>query len=120
MTGKSPNIKLDDQTNFEALFDDQTLSVVTDEGRWSFEEDDLRGVWLSLMNGLVTVEKAGWTTSGGALPLLTLMRLLPDVRAVEIQRKGHDDPELAVELLPGAISVYETSEPNPQRELSWH
>ena len=119
LTNRSPTIEAEGNLSFQAKFDNSALTVSTSDGGWSFEEDDLRGVWLSLMNGLVTMDKAGWTANGAALPMLTLMRLLPDVRAIEIQRKGKSEPELAVELLPSVVSIENSSLSKVQLELPW-
>ncbi|MGR3373713.1 macro domain-containing protein [Pseudooceanicola nanhaiensis] len=116
----SPTISLDDNLVFRVGYQDEMLIIHTNEGSWTFEEDDLRGVWLSLMNGLVTKEKAGWTASGAAMPLLTLMRLMPDVRGVQIQRRDSDEPELAVELRPSATGFFDTLGAEAQSELPWH
>lgn len=116
----SPSISLDDQLTFESRFQDHSLNIRSDDESWTFEEDDLRGVWLSLMNGLVTKEKAGWTASGAAMPLMTMMWLMPDVRGVQIQRLGKSGPELAVELKPASAAFHETPNPKKQPELPWH
>lgn len=116
----SPTITLDDDLSFHPEFEGCCLSIESDEGRWTFEEDDLRGVWLSLMNGLVTKEKAGWTASGAAMPMLTMMRLMPDVRGVQILRKGRAEPEIAVELKPDAAAFFDAPRQRMQSELPWH
>lgn len=116
----SPTITLDDSLSFRPKFKQRCLSIESDEGHWIFEEDDLRGVWLSLLNGLVTKEKAGWTASGAAMPMLTMMRLMPDVRGVQILRKGRAEPEVAVELKPDAAAFFDAPGKSMQPELPWH
>ena len=116
----APKLRLDDEQEFEINFSSDVLGIQTRDHDWSFEEDDLRGVWLSLLNGLVTKEKAGWTARGAAVPLLTMMQLLPDVRAVQIHRHGRPEPEIAVELRPEVAASFETQSPSPQAEFPWH
>lgn len=116
----APTIRLDDNEEFETSFLNDTLVIRTSEGEWNFEEDDLRGVWLSLLNGLVTKEKAGWTAKGAAVPLLVMMQLLPNVRAVQIHRQGKLEPEIAVELRPEIAASFEARSLNSQIELPWH
>lgn len=120
ITRVSPKITLESGDAFDADFRNGSLSIKTSKGELSFEEDDLRGVWISLINGLVTKEKAGWTDTEAAVPLLTMMRLIPFVRGVNIQKAGSDEPELAVELSPEASMSFETLSAKPQRELPWH
>lgn len=116
----SPNIRTSENEDFSATFDKDTLIIRNREGSWSVEEDDLRGVWLSLLNGLVTKEKAGWTARGAAGPLLAMMQILPDVRAVQIHRQGKPRPEIAVELRPEVSASFDAGSPGTQTELSWH
>lgn len=116
----APKLRLDDEHEFEISFNNDALGIQTRDNDWSFEEDDLRGVWLSLLNGMVTNEKAGWTAKGAARPMLTMMQLLPDVRAVQIHRHGRAEPEIAVELIPEIAASFETRNPSTQAELPWH
>jgi O-acetyl-ADP-ribose deacetylase (regulator of RNase III) len=102
----SPKIRTSENEEFRASFEKDTLVIENREGAWSVEEDDLRGVWLSLLNGLVTREKAGWTAKGAAGPLLAMMQILPDVRAVQIHRQGKPRPEIAVELRPEVAASF--------------
>lgn len=115
----APKLRVDDEQEFEISFYSDILRIKTRDNEWCFEEDDLRGVWLSLLNGLVTKEKAGWTAKGSGVPLLTLMQLLPDVRAVQIHRHGRPDPEIAVELNPEFIASFEARSSSLQAELPW-
>lgn len=116
----SPKLYVNNEQELEINFDNDTLEIQTRENTWSFEEDDLRGVWLSLLNGLVTKEKAGWTKNDSGVPLLTIMQLLPDVRAVQIHRHGNPDPEIAVELRPEVAASLEARNSRAQTELLWH
>lgn len=120
ITKLAPRLRLYDEQEFEISFCNDTLRIQTRDHNWSFEEDDLRGVWLSLLNGLVTKEKAGWTTQGAAVPLLAMMQLLPDVRAVQIHRHGRSEPEIAVELKPEIATSFEVQSQSAQAELPWH
>lgn len=116
----APKLRLDDKNEFELKFEEGILEIKSCNRDWTFEEDDLRGIWLSLLNGLVTKEKAGWTARDAAEPLLAMMQFLPNVRAVQIHRHGRPEPEIAVELRPEAASYHETKNSSVQTELSWH
>lgn len=116
----SPTLRLDESHEFEISFKSDTLGIHTRTDDWNLEEDDLRGIWLSLLNGLVTKEKAGWTAKGAGLPMLTMMQLLPDVRAVQIHRHGVAEPEIAIELKPEIAASFEINNPSAQAELPWH
>ena len=116
----APKLRLEDDREFEISFGNDTLGIQSRDHDWSFEEDDLRGVWLSLLNGLVTKEKAGWSAKGAGVPLLTMMQLLPDVRAVQIHRHGRPKPEIAVELKPAVAASFDARSQGMQAELPWH
>ena len=112
---------LGDGAEFSATLDDEKkLSIETADATSFLEEDDLRGVWLDLQSGLLTRRNAGWAVSGGGAPLLSLLSVLPNVRAVEIQRPGQKSPEFAVEPNPTSRGLASTDQPKAQRELAWH
>lgn len=116
----APKLRMDDESELNLTFTNGVLEIQSDSQGWNFGEDDLRGIWLSLLNGLVTKEKAGWTAQDAGEPLLTIMQLLPNVRAVQIHRYGRPRPEIAVELRPEAASSTETNDTSTQAELPWH
>ncbi|WP_298972326.1 macro domain-containing protein [uncultured Roseobacter sp.] len=120
ITRLAPKFRLDKDQEFEITFDKDTLGIQNSDHDWSFEEDDLRGIWLSLLNGLVTKEKAGWTAKDAGVPLLAMMQLLPDVRAVQIHRHGRPEPEIAIELRPEVAASFDANSPSAQVELPWH
>lgn len=96
------------------------LEIQMGERVWPVEPEDLRGVWVSLQNGLVTSEKAGWNNAPLGGPLLSVVGVLPEVRAVEIQRGRASAPEIAVELRPQDHIPMPLGVPfNPQRSLAW-
>lgn len=116
--------------NFSTLgSDDSFLARIDSERRLALEtaastslleEDDLRGVWFDLQNGLVTKRKAGWSVSGGGEPLLSLLSVLPNIRPVQIQRVGQVDPEYAVEPSPLSRGFASAGQTQQQHELAWH
>lgn len=96
------------------------LSLSEGGATWTFENEDLWGVWVNLQRGLLTEEKAGWTAVEGGRPLLSLLSLLPHVRPVQIQKFSASKPELAVEVK--ASSSGTRPKPAPQTEqieLQW-
>ena len=112
---------LDSRTAFRAhLRDDKGLTIETDTSSCLLEEEDLRGVWFDVRSGLVTRENAGWSTKSGGEPLLSLLSVIPDMRAVQIQRADRSDPEFAVELRPNVHGAVSTGQTSSQHELAWH
>ncbi|MCK9914717.1 macro domain-containing protein [Microbacteriaceae bacterium K1510] len=75
------------------------LKIASQGETWDFDNEELRGVWVNLQKGVLTTEKAGWS-SGGGRPLLSILSVLPQVRPIEIQRVDEAKPELALELRP--------------------
>jgi len=104
---------------FNARMVGEALEIKTATGVTLLDGEDLRGVWLSLKSGLLTAKEAGWseTTNGG--PLLSLLSVLPHVRALQIQRRAGEHPELALELRRQAPSPATGWSSGSQRELSW-
>jgi O-acetyl-ADP-ribose deacetylase (regulator of RNase III) len=60
--------------------------------------DDLRSIWVKLLNGVVTRESVEWGPNIDSEFLLSLLSLFPQVRPVQIQRRTASQPEIAVEL----------------------
>lgn len=96
----------------------RTLAIETEGAACLLEEEDLRGVWLDLQNGLVTKRNAGWSRKEGGEPLLSLISVLPHVRPVQIQRPG-DEAEYAVEPCPTVRGFASTQQSKQQHELAW-
>jgi hypothetical protein len=93
---------------------------VEEKGRTlEFDAEDLHGAWVSLLRGLVTKDRVEWSTGDGGNFVITLLSLLPNTRAVEIQR-GDDDPEIAIELAPWARQIGTTAPAHEQLKLAWH
>jgi hypothetical protein len=106
--------------SFFTNMDEGGLSIAVDDNLWRFENEDLRGVWFDLQNGLVTKEKAGLAGRGAGKALLTMLSLLPNTRPIEIKRFGADKAEFAVELSPSALGLAPTKPAPKQHALAWH
>lgn len=115
-------VDLETKTPIEANFEgDGSLRIAENDVTWAFDKDDLWGVWVGLQKGLLTKEKAGWSTDDGGRALLNVLSLLPNVRPVEIERPTGAGPELALELWPGDRSSEVAPKETPkQLTLSWH
>jgi O-acetyl-ADP-ribose deacetylase (regulator of RNase III) len=112
--------KLSDLRSHETIIarlTDNELKVKADDGEWEFDLEALRGVWISLQNGVLTKEKAGWSSVDGGQRLLSVLSVLPQLRPIEIQRVESDVPELALELRPRGSSAVPS--PVEQKEFSW-
>ncbi len=105
---------------FAATFDkDGELTIEQGADSWTFGEDDLWSIWVSLQRGLLTGDRAGWFTSSGAKPLVSLLGLLPGVRPIEVEGL-EGGPQLAVEYRARERrSVVPPNEPPRQLEISW-
>lgn len=100
---------------FTANFsNDNCLHIVTKSDTWHFDEDDLRGVWLEMLDGLLTEKEAGWSAEGAARPLVSLLSLHPQLRPIEIQHKDKHYSELALEI---SSSVRGSSSVGKQTDL---
>ena len=97
---------------------DGNLTLRTSGATWVIERDDLRGVWLNLLSGLVTKAQAGWSRSEGGNALLSMLSVLPQARPIEIEA-SLEGPELAVELLPWATRTSPVPEVGEQSQLAW-
>jgi len=78
---------------------DNQLRFESDKGITEIDVDDLRSIWIKLLKGVVTERVAEWgRPEVTGEHILSVLSVLQDVRAVEIQRRRADEPELAVEL----------------------
>jgi O-acetyl-ADP-ribose deacetylase (regulator of RNase III) len=100
-----------------AQLTDGELRLRTHGGEWQFDTEALRGAWTSLQNGILTREKADWESLSGGEVLLSVLSVLPQLRAIEIQRSNSNEPELAVELRPGGSAA--APDMMEQAELPW-
>jgi len=112
-------VELASRTPFRASMDDDgNLTIQTDAESWVIERDDLRGVWLSLLTGLVTRDKAGWSSSKGRDALLSMLSVLPQTRPIQIEGTSKG-PEIAVELRPSADRTSPVPATNDELQLAW-
>ena len=84
---------------FEVRFEpDDQIAFVADKQVARIEIDDLRSIWAKLLNGVVTAQAARWDAEVTGDQILSVLSELPDIRAVEIQRRTSEQSEIAVEL----------------------
>lgn len=108
---------LNSRRRFCARLDDSALHLTMDGGRSELEIEALRGVWLSLCSGLVTTRDAGWSDTHSGPMVFALLSLLPQVRALEIQKSNRPDAEIALELKRYPTTA--TPALGGQQELAW-
>ncbi len=108
---------LNSSRSFRASRDETALHLTTENGTSELDVEALRGVWLSLSSGLVTTQDAGWSDVQSGPMVLSLLSLLPQVRALEIRKSNQPEPEIALELkrVPNAA----TPSSGGQQELAW-
>jgi hypothetical protein len=90
---------------------DEALHVSTGDIEVVFEPDDLRGVWISLTSGLLTLDEAGWSDREGASAMLAIVSLFPNMRPIQVQ-SSDGAPEIAIEMTPAG----RRNAPTPQPE----
>ena len=71
----------------------------TDSDRKEIEREDLYGVWTLLDRGILTRSSVGWAAGDRADELLSVLRLLPGIKPLQIQRRQSDVPEIALEVV---------------------
>lgn len=112
-------IEIGSDRRFSAKMDeDSDLWIETESASWEYNLEDLHGVWVALLRGLVTRERIDWAGTGDGDCVLTLLSLLPNARPVEIQRGS--SAEIAVELRPEARQIQVANSPKGQLSLGWH
>lgn len=102
---------------FTASLDGVALHLKVGGTAAELEIEALRGVWLSLKAGLVTTQDAGWSDSDSGPMVLSLLSILPQVRALEIQKSNRPEAEIALELKRHPTTA--TPSPGGQQELTW-
>ncbi|HWA18753.1 MAG TPA: macro domain-containing protein [Devosia sp.] len=111
--------EIDTRTPFKFAIDkDGILRVSSGDFEVLFEPDDLRGVWVSLGSGLVTLDEAGWSDREGASAILAILSVLPNVRPIQVQT-SEGQPEIAVELTPEGRKNESTPRPAEPSLLTW-
>jgi O-acetyl-ADP-ribose deacetylase (regulator of RNase III) len=112
-------VDLDTGEPFKASMLGDNLTIETAQQVSQLDDEDLRGVWVTLARGMLTQDQVGWSSGSNATHLLSLVSLLPCTKAIQIQRQKSAFPELAVEFRrsPGATGTPELGE---APALAWH
>lgn len=114
-------VELDSMAPFRAaMTGPDVLEIEASGTHWEFEEEALRGVWLELQSGVVTRDLAAWTARDAGGQMVSLFSLIPGIRPIEIQRRGADAPELAIERVPGWQSLSPVAPVPGQTAFAWH
>jgi O-acetyl-ADP-ribose deacetylase (regulator of RNase III) len=77
---------------------EKTLRIEAPTYTAEVSEDDLFGVWIALLNGIVTRDKLAWSAGPAADEMMQILALLPGVRPVEIEGRTSSMPEAALQL----------------------
>ncbi len=84
---------------FVATFvDGDSIEISSGKKCWHYNLEDLHGTWVALLRGMVTKDRIEWSQAGGGDFMISMLSLLPNTRAIEIEREG--TMEYAVELHP--------------------
>lgn len=114
-------VELSTHSTFRASMEaPDSLEIEAAGNHWQFEEEALRGVWLELQSGVVTEDRAAWTARDAGPQMVSLLSLIPGIRAIEIQRRGADEPELAIEREPGGQTLSPVAPSPGQTAFAWH
>ena len=114
-------VELGTERPFSAtLREEDELILQGETSSWTFEAEALRGIWVGLTNGIVTPRQADCMSGGGGRSLLSLLSILPQVRAIQIEEANSALAEVAVELKPYMRRVVDVPDAKPQREFAWH
>jgi O-acetyl-ADP-ribose deacetylase (regulator of RNase III) len=117
--GKDGLVELGTGVPFAVDMDpDGNLSFQSGTSSWVMAQDDLRGVWLILLSGLITKAQAEWSVSKGGNALLSMLSILPQARPIQIE-EFRDEPEIAVELLPTSTRTALIPESDEQAQFTW-
>ena len=108
---------LNSHQQFCASLNESALHLTTEDRSSELEMEALRGIWLSLNAGLVTTRDAGWADPKSGPMVLSLISLLPQVRALEIQKGHHGDAEIALELKRYPTTATPVS--GGQQDMAW-
>jgi hypothetical protein len=112
-------IDLQSHAHFKASCDqDATLAIEQNGVHRRVDADDLRGIWLSLAKGLLTRETVEWSAGESASSVMSVLSMLPDVRAVQVQRPKASTPEIALEFRRQSLREPANSEREEQFVLS--
>lgn len=103
-----------------SIIEDDSLKLDMNNKSWSFEQEDLWGIWVGLQKGMLTKDKAAWSRAGGGKPLISLLSVLPHVRPVQIQKITDKEPEIAVEYRHGEKENAVVPESKAQYDIAWH
>jgi hypothetical protein len=94
-------VSIDTQVPFKLSV--KNLSYLTIEQHDSAEVveiEDLRSMWVSLLNGPLTRTAASKLVNGSAGPLLSVLSVLPQLRPIQVELMEAGTPEPAVEFRP--------------------
>lgn len=108
---------LNSPVKFCARLEDSALHLTSSSQTSQLELEALRGIWLGLSTGLVTTRDAGWSDTKSGPMVLSLLSLLPQVRALEIQKSHQGGAEIALELKRFPTTATPVS--GGQQEMVW-
>lgn len=95
------------------------IEIESEDGTSGIDVDDLRSIWVKLLNGIVTKQAVEWGPLVRGEHVLSLLRMFPEVRLIQIQRSHSENPELAVELRNRRGTQLAGNTDNKQPELAW-
>jgi O-acetyl-ADP-ribose deacetylase (regulator of RNase III) len=95
------------------------LEIESEGGTSRIDVDDLRSIWVKLLNGVVTKQAVEWGPLVRAQHILSLLCMFPEVRLIQIQRTNSEQPEFAVELRNRRGTQLAGNTDNKQPELAW-
>ncbi|MHC2001574.1 macro domain-containing protein [Methylobacterium sp. CM6241] len=83
--------------NFKAHFNsDRSLFIDAKDSKTEVSQDDLHGIWIGLLNGLVTRDMLTWSAGSCADELMDILKRIPGVQPVQVQNKEASNAQPAL------------------------
>jgi hypothetical protein len=95
------------------------IEIEFEDGTSRIDVDDLRSIWVKLLNGVVTKRAVEWGPLVRGQHILSLLCMFPEVRLIQIQRSNSEQPEFAVELRNRRGTQLAGNTDNKQPESAW-
>jgi hypothetical protein len=98
---------------------EKQIEIEFEDGTSRIDVDDLRSIWVKLLNGVVTKRAVEWGPLVRGQHILSLLCMFPEVRLIQIQRSNSEQPEFAVELRNRRGTQLAGNTDNKQPESAW-
>lgn len=113
-------VDFNDEVKFTAASNsDGGITLFFENSQVELEEEAVRGIWMALLNSLVTSGHMHELAGSAAPGIFSILSLMPHVRVVQVQRKHKEEPEPALEINRRRLQSVNHLDPNSQKALAW-